>query len=135
MMLGHYCHDCPLVAEDPAFRHARAFFGTHSYIMHRRGLHKIFAYPHLMPIEKQIDAGESLPGILVRGVVLGGVLECRFAQIPGACLLSSAAAGKTALAACLPPGVPQCLRPCHPSACLSRLRRLQCWATCASRAC
>ena len=63
MMVGHYCHDCPLVAGDPAFRHARAFFGTHAYIMHRRGLHKIFAYPRLMPIEKQIDAGAGEAGL------------------------------------------------------------------------
>ena len=41
----------------PAYRRARAFFGTHAYVVHRRGLQKIFAYPHLYPIEEQIDAG------------------------------------------------------------------------------
>ncbi|PRW57962.1 glycosyl transferase [Chlorella sorokiniana] len=56
LMLGHYCHDCPLVAAAPRYRAARAFFGTHGYVVHRRGLQKIFAYPHLYPIEKQIDA-------------------------------------------------------------------------------
>ncbi|KAI3425708.1 hypothetical protein D9Q98_007684 [Chlorella vulgaris] len=56
VMLGHYCHTCPLVAGSPRYRHAHSFFGTHSYIVHRRGLQKVFAYPHLMPIEKQIDA-------------------------------------------------------------------------------
>ena len=58
LMLGHYCHDCPLVPAAPAYRAARAFFGTHGYVVHRRGLQKIFAYPHLYPIEKQIDARE-----------------------------------------------------------------------------
>ncbi len=57
-MLGHYCHDCPLVPAAPRYRAARAFFGTHGYVVHRRGLQKIFAYPHLYPIEKQIDARE-----------------------------------------------------------------------------
>lgn len=56
MMLGHYCHDCPLVPSAPAFRRALSFFGTHGYVVHRRGLQKIFSYPRLMPIEKQIDA-------------------------------------------------------------------------------
>ncbi|KAL4457270.1 hypothetical protein ABPG75_012135 [Micractinium tetrahymenae] len=56
VMLGHYCHDCPPLPGAPAFRRARSFFGTHAYVVHRRGLQKIFAYPHLMPIEKQIDA-------------------------------------------------------------------------------
>ena len=41
----------------PRYRAARSFFGTHAYVVHRRGLQKIFAYPRLMPIEKQIDAG------------------------------------------------------------------------------
>lgn len=56
MLLGHSCHDCPLLSTAPRFRRAYSFFGTHSYIIHRRGLQKIFNYPHLMPIEKQIDA-------------------------------------------------------------------------------
>ena len=29
LMLGHYCHDCPLVPAAPRYRAARAFFGTH----------------------------------------------------------------------------------------------------------
>ena len=56
-MLGHYCHSCPAVAGAPRYRAAHSFFGTHSYVVHRRGLQKIFAFPRLMPIEKQIDAG------------------------------------------------------------------------------
>lgn len=63
VMLGHYCHTCPLVAGAPRYRHAHSFFGTHSYIVHRRGLQKVFAYPHLMPIEKQIDAGGCGAGV------------------------------------------------------------------------
>lgn len=57
-MLGHSCHECPTVPGAPAYRAAHAFFGTHAYVVHRRGLQKIFAYPRLYPIEKQIDAGE-----------------------------------------------------------------------------
>ncbi|EFN55609.1 hypothetical protein CHLNCDRAFT_133736 [Chlorella variabilis] len=56
VMLGHYCHSCPAVAGAPRYRAAHSFFGTHSYVVHRRGLQKIFAFPRLMPIEKQIDA-------------------------------------------------------------------------------
>ena len=58
MLIGHICNDCPLMAEAPAFRRVRSFFGTHAYVVHRRGLQKIFAYPRLMPAEKQIDASE-----------------------------------------------------------------------------
>jgi hypothetical protein len=57
VLLGHYCHSCPLLPGNPRYRHALSFFGTHAYVVHRRGLQKIFAYPRLMPIEKQIDAG------------------------------------------------------------------------------
>lgn len=97
MMVGHYCHDCPLVPGAPAFRRARSFFGTHSYIVHRRGLHKIFGYPRLMPVEKQIDAGQPpcLPAFSVGqgGAVSGGrsreacLWRGRFAQLAGALAL------------------------------------------------
>ena len=124
MMLGHYCHDCPLVAGDPAFRHARAFFGTHSYIMHRRGLHKIFAYPHLMPIEKQIDAGACCAGVGWGGIWSTGLLVSL--QPVGCCRGGDGGVS-------WPP--PVCLtRSARPS-CLPCLSRLQCWATCASRGC
>ena len=32
------------------------FFGTHAYLVNRRGVKKILAHKRLMPIEKQIDA-------------------------------------------------------------------------------
>lgn len=56
MLLGYYCYRCSPLSSDRRFIAVRGFFGTHAYLVHRRALRKLFAYPSLLPVEQQIDA-------------------------------------------------------------------------------
>ena len=56
MLLGYYCYRCSPLLGDRRYIWVEGFFGTHAYLVHKRAVRKIFAYPRLMPVEQQIDA-------------------------------------------------------------------------------
>eukprot|EP00887_Chlorella_sp_A99_P007907 scaffold12.g7907.t1 len=56
MLLGYYCYRCSPLLGDRRYIWVEGFFGTHAYLVHKRALRKVFAYPRLWPVELQIDA-------------------------------------------------------------------------------
>ena len=108
MLLGHYCHHCPPVAGAPRFLRAEGFFGTHAYLLRRSALRRLFAYPALMPVRMQIDAGARMGGAEGLGGGRRGV-ACQFRLLR--CVPTPTPRRHTH-ALTPPPPTPPPLRPC-----------------------
>lgn len=52
LLLGCSCLDC---SADKPLRRVHHFFGTHAYVITRRGCRKILEHPSVRPIHKQLD--------------------------------------------------------------------------------